>query len=213
MQAAAQAPSQQEPFNWVADPWTQNLHAGVDEVGIGPLAGPVTAAAVLLNPNAPIEGLRDSKQLSAAKREQLAKRIKQSALSWCLGWASVSEIDELNILRASHLAMCRAVEGLDILPNMILVDGNKTPNMVLPVVAVVRGDRRIPQISAASILAKVARDKLMHELDEQYCGYGFAKHKGYPTKFHIRALGQIGASPVHRQSFAPVRKVTMKPNE
>ena len=188
-------------------PWTQGLQAGVDEVGIGPLAGPVYAAAVLLDPAQPIEGLHDSKVLTAKKREMLALEIQEKAQSWAIAQASVEEIDRLNILRASHLAMQRAVNNLAVRPHMIYVDGNKAPHMELPVVAVVQGDKRIPQISAASIIAKVARDTAMANLDEQFPGYGFAKNKGYPTKQHFAALKSIGATTVHRRSFAPVRAV------
>ena len=179
----------------------------MDEVGIGPLAGPVVAAVVLLDPNRPIQGLQDSKVLSAKKRQLLAPRIYERALAFAIACASVEEIDAINILQASHLAMQRAVDKLTVAPNMILVDGNKMPKFVLPCVAVVKGDRRVPQISAASIIAKVHRDQLMRTLDGRYPGYGFAKHMGYPTKQHFGALQQLGATPVHRRSFAPVRAV------
>lgn len=194
-------------FGAEQQPWTQGLQAGVDEVGIGPLAGPVYAAAVLLDPAQPIEGLVDSKVLNARKREKLSVEIKAKAQSWSIASASVEEIDRLNILRASHLAMQRAVADLDVRPHVIYVDGNKAPHMELPVVAVVQGDRRIPQISAASIIAKVARDDLMARLDLEYPGYGFSGNKGYPTKQHFAALQSNGATPVHRRSFAPVRAV------
>lgn len=200
-----------ELFNGDRTPWTQGLQAGVDEVGIGPLAGPVVAAAVLLNPALPIEGLNDSKVLSAKRRTFLAMAIKSQALSWAIASASVEEIDRLNILRASHVAMVRAIEQLTPAPDMVYVDGNKAPHMRFPVVAVVQGDKRVPQISAASIIAKVERDRQMTTLDDQYPGYGFARHKGYPTKFHFHALQQLGATPIHRRSFAPVQAVLQNP--
>lgn len=181
------------------------MQAGVDEVGIGPLAGPVYAAAVVLDPARPITGLQDSKRLSSKQRESLAQNIKTACLSWSLGRASVAEVDRLNVLRASHLAMQRAVEGLSHRPDAVLVDGNKKPPLSYPVSAIVRGDGRVPQISAASILAKVARDEEMIRLNERYPGYGFASHKGYPTRQHVAALQELGVSAAHRQSFAPVR--------
>ena len=207
MQAATQQPLQSSLFEYSSDPWSQGLQAGVDEVGIGPLAGPVVAAAVLLDPNRPIEDLKDSKILSAKKREQLASVIRDRALCWALGWASVAEVDALNVLCASHVAMQRACSKLTTAPVMVFVDGNKTPSFSVPCVAVVQGDKRIPQISAASIIAKVARDEFMVELESAYPGYGFAQHKGYPTKQHCAALKQLGATPHHRRSFAPVREV------
>ena len=207
MQAAAQQPLQTSIFEYSSDPWSQGLQAGVDEVGIGPLAGPVVAAAVLLDPNRPIKNLKDSKILSAKKREQIAWVIRDRALCWALGWASVAEVDELNVLRASHVAMQRACIKLTTAPVMVFVDGNKTPSFSVPCVAVVQGDKRIPQISAASIIAKVARDEIMVKLDGCYPGYGFAQHKGYPTKQHCAALNALGATPHHRHSFAPVREV------
>jgi ribonuclease HII len=188
------------------DIWNSSTQAGVDEVGIGPLAGPVTACAVLLDPNRPIGGLNDSKVLTARRREALSVQIEQCALDFALGWADVAEIDRYNILRASHLAMTRALSGLKIEPVLVLVDGNKTPCLPMACIAVVKGDGRVPQISAASILAKVARDRFMQELDLQYPQYGFAQHKGYPTKSHVTALERYGATPVHRRSFAPVRR-------
>ena len=177
---------------------------GVDEVGIGPLAGPVVAAAVLLDVNKPIAGLNDSKKLSAKRRQSLSDEILERALSFGIGWANETEIDKLNILKASHLAMRRAVAQLKIEADVIFVDGNKTPDFVQPCVAVVKGDRRVPQISAASIIAKVARDSYMLEMDLAYPQYGFAKHMGYPTKMHVRALQENGACPIHRRSFRPV---------
>ena len=206
---AALEPSQVQSSLFEADdqPWLIRDHAGVDEVGIGPLAGPVVAAAVLLDPEQPIDALNDSKLLSARKREAIAVTIREQALGWALGWASEQEVDELNVLRASHIAMQRAVAGLAAVPSMVWVDGNKTPDLPMPCVAVVQGDKLVPQISAASILAKVARDQHMVALDAACPGYGFAQHKGYPTKAHLAALADLGASAHHRRSFAPVRKV------
>ncbi|MEM7000581.1 MAG: ribonuclease HII [Pseudomonadota bacterium] len=181
-------------------------HAGVDEVGIGPLAGPVIAAAVVLDPERSIEGLTDSKALSAKKREALAEEIKSAALAWAIAAADEAEIDHLNILQASHLAMRRAIDALKIVPPGAFVDGNKVPALGVPTVAVVKGDRLVPQISAASIIAKVERDSIMLELDKRFPAFGFAKHKGYPTKAHFAALETHGVSPVHRRSFAPVAK-------
>lgn len=182
--------------------------AGVDEVGRGPLAGPVVAGAVILQPNARLEGLRDSKRLSARQRESLAVQIKEQAWCWSLGRAEVAEIDRLNILRASHLAMQRAVGHLDLLPGLLLVDGNLLPNFSIAAVAVVRGDARVPQISAASIIAKVARDAEMVRLARIYPGYGLEKHKGYGTLAHLAALERLGPCPLHRRSFAPIRQRT-----
>lgn len=178
--------------------------AGVDEVGRGPLVGDVVTAAVILDPNKPIEGLADSKKLSEKKRNLLAEQIKSQALSWCIASASVDEIDELNILHATMLAMSRAVAGLHVMPNFVFVDGNKMPKLPMPAQTVVKGDARVQQISAASIIAKVARDEQMIALDEQFPQYGFAKHKGYPTKDHMQALKQFGAISHHRKSFKPV---------
>jgi len=186
------------------------LTAGVDEAGRGPLAGPVYAAAVILDPDRPIPGLRDSKQLSAAARERLEPRIRQEALAWSVAWADAEEIDALNILRATHLAMRRALVGLRIRPGHVAVDGNRLPPLAdlgLRGEAIVKGDSLVPAISAASILAKCARDALVHRLDERYPGYRFGEHKGYPTAAHLEALRERGASPVHRRSFAPVRAV------
>jgi len=181
--------------------------AGVDEVGRGPLAGPVIAAAVILDGNRRIEGLRDSKELSARKRVVLAESIRRHALAWSLGRAEPEEIDRLNILQASMLAMQRAVAGLAIEPTSVLVDGNQSPLLSYPVRTVVGGDRLIPAISAASILAKVCRDAEMEDIEAQYPGYGFAQHKGYPTSAHLLALALLGPCPLHRRSFAPVRKL------
>lgn len=184
-----------------------NLIAGVDEVGRGPLVGAVVTAAVILDPKNPIEGLNDSKKLSEKKREKLAEEIKEKALCWSLGRAEVEEIDELNILHATMLAMQRAVQGLSIQPDFVLVDGNRTPEFPMPAEAIVKGDGLIAEISAASIIAKVARDNEMKELDAQYPEYGFAKHKGYPTKLHFEKLEEFGATPFHRKSFAPVKRI------
>ncbi len=181
--------------------------AGVDEAGRGPLAGEVVAAAVILDPLRPIEGLRDSKKLTAARREELALQIREQSLAWAIGSASVAEIDELNILHASLLAMKRAVEALDPQPQYVLVDGNRLPRWHYESQAVVGGDDLVPAISAASILAKVHRDRVLTELEALYPGYGFASHKGYSTAAHLLALETLGASPVHRRSFAPVKKV------
>lgn len=180
------------------------LIAGVDEVGRGPLAGPVVAAAVILDPARPIAGLADSKTLSPLRREQLAVEIRAKALAWALGRAEVAEIDRLNILQASLLAMQRAIAALSIVPDQALVDGNRCPLLACPCRAIVRGDATVPAISAASILAKVARDAEMGELHERYPRYGFAQHKGYPTAAHRDALRRFGPCPEHRRSFAPV---------
>lgn len=184
-----------------------HLIAGVDEVGRGPLVGAVVTAAVILDPNNPIEGLADSKKLSEKKRLLLAEEIKAKALCWSLGRAEPEEIDQLNILHATMLAMQRAVAGLNIQPDFVLVDGNRIPTLPMPAQAVIKGDSLVAEISAASILAKVARDQEMAELDVQYPEYGFAKHKGYPTKLHFEKLEQLGATPFHRKSFAPVKKI------
>ncbi len=179
--------------------------AGVDEVGRGPLAGDVVAAAVILDPGRPIAGLRDSKKLSAARREQLATEIRERALAWSVARATVAEIDQLNILQASLLAMHRAVQGLDPQPDYVLVDGNRLPRWDYASEPVVKGDDRVPAIAAASILAKVQRDGELLELERQYPGYGFAAHKGYPTASHLEALRSLGVTPVHRRTFGPVR--------
>lgn len=181
--------------------------AGVDEVGRGPLAGEVVAAAVILDPLNPVEGLRDSKKLSASRREELAVLIRERALAWSIASATVAEIDELNILQASLLAMHRAVRALDPQPGYVLVDGNRLPRWDYPSQPVVRGDDRVPAIAAASILAKVNRDNTLIALESQYPGYGFAAHKGYPTAAHLRALETLGVTPEHRRSFGPVKKL------
>jgi ribonuclease HII len=188
---------------------TITLIAGVDEVGRGPLVGDVVTAAVILNPSHPIEGLKDSKKLSASKREFLSEQIQQYALAWALGRASVQEIDELNILHATMLAMKRAVDALGTAPDKVLVDGNRCPNWSYPSEAIVKGDSLYPQIAAASIIAKVARDKEMLNLHNQHPEYGFDKHKGYPTAQHMSALLQYGALSSHRRSFKPVQNVLM----
>ncbi|MFZ7234658.1 ribonuclease HII [Avibacterium avium] len=183
------------------------LIAGVDEVGRGPLVGAVVTAAVILDPNNPIEGLTDSKKLSHKKRLALAEEIKQKAKAWALGRAEPEEIDELNILHATMLAMQRAVNQLKITPHFVLVDGNRIPPLSMPAQAVVKGDSLVAEISAASILAKVARDLEMEELDKRYPQYAFAQHKGYPTKLHLEKLAEHGPLPQHRRSFAPVKKL------
>ena len=185
------------------------LIAGVDEVGRGPLCGDVVTAAVILDPNKPIEGLTDSKKLSEKKREALFDIIKQNALAWCVARASVDEIDELNILHATMLAMQRAVAGLNIKPNYVLVDGNRCPNFGIRTQAVVKGDLLVAEISAASILAKVTRDREMVELDKLYPQYGLAKHKGYPTKDHLNAIEQHGVNHLYRKSFAPIKRLLL----
>ncbi len=183
------------------------LVAGVDEAGRGPLAGPVVAAAVILDDRQPIAGLADSKVLSPRRRELLFDEIRAKALACCIAEASVEEIDRLNILQASLLAMRRAVEGLRLVPRRVLVDGNQLPTLNMPAAAIVSGDAKVPSISAASILAKVYRDRLCLVLDRDFPDYGFAAHKGYPTSAHLAALRQHGACPVHRRSYAPVRAV------
>lgn len=183
------------------------LIAGVDEVGRGPLAGPVVAAAVILDPARPIEGLADSKKLGEARREALAEEIREQALAWALGRCEPQEIDRLNILQASLLAMRRAVLALDPAPAHALIDGNRCPELPCTAEAIVKGDATEPAISAASILAKVARDREMVALDRAFPDYGFAGHKGYPTADHLAALQRVGPCAHHRQSFAPVRRL------
>ncbi len=182
------------------------LIAGVDEVGRGPLAGPVVAAAVILDPDRPIEGLADSKKLTEKRRERLSELILERALAWSIARAEVEEIDRINILQASLLAMQRAVQALDPQAEFALIDGNRCPQLACPSQAVVKGDSRVAAISAASIIAKVARDREMVAMDEQYPGYGLAKHKGYPSKLHMEALQTLGVTPIHRRSYAPVRR-------
>ena len=181
--------------------------AGVDEAGRGPLAGPVVAAAVILDPERPIAGLDDSKKLSARRREALALEIRAHALAWCVAEASVEEIDSLNILQATFLAMRRAVLGLSTHPELVLVDGNQLPDFGLPARAIIGGDASEAAISAASILAKTHRDAMMAAADADFPGYGFARHAGYGTAQHMAALAELGACPLHRRSFAPVRRV------
>ncbi|NVZ11034.1 ribonuclease HII [Allochromatium humboldtianum] len=182
------------------------LIAGVDEAGRGPLAGPVCAAAVILDPARPIAGIGDSKKLSPARRERLEPLIREQALAWSVAWASAEEIDRLNILQATLLAMRRAVESLRIRPVKVLIDGNRCPELDIAAEAIVGGDGSVPAIGAASILAKVARDRLMLELDTECPGYGFAKHKGYPTREHLEAIDRLGPCRWHRFSFAPLSK-------
>jgi len=182
------------------------LFAGVDEVGRGPLVGAVVTAAVILDPARPIVGLADSKKLSEKRRLALYDEIVEKALSWSLGRAEPVEIDQLNILHATMLAMQRAVAGLHIAPDMVLIDGNRCPKLPMRSLAVVKGDSRVAEISAASILAKVTRDREMTELDAIFPDYGFAQHKGYPTAFHLEKLAVLGATEHHRRSFAPVRR-------
>jgi len=181
--------------------------AGVDEVGRGPLAGDVVAAAVILDPRRPIAGLRDSKKLSQRRRVQLAQLIRDNALAWAVARATVAEIDEINILQASLLAMHRAVEALDPQPGYVLVDGNRLPRWQYAAEPVIKGDDRVPAIAAASILAKVQRDSELVALEQEYPGYGFAAHKGYPTAAHLQALHTLGVTPVHRRSFSPVKNL------
>ena len=195
----------------VALPWdVPGLVAGVDEAGRGPLAGPVVAAAVILDDLKPIPGLADSKTLSARQRERLSEAIHARALCFSVAHASVEEIDQLNILQATLLAMRRAVMGLRLKPNKVLVDGNRLPTLDIMAEAVVQGDRKVPAISAASILAKVARDRWCLEIDAEYPAYGFAAHKGYGTAQHLEALKRHGATPWHRRSFSPVAQVLLR---
>lgn len=184
----------------------EGLVCGVDEAGRGPLAGPVVAAAVILDPSKPIQGLNDSKKLSEKKRALLALEIREKALAWCVAEATVEEIDRLNILQASLLAMQRAVAGLAVRPQKALIDGNRCPVLPMPAEAIVQGDGKNAAIAAASILAKTVRDAGMLELHARYPEYGFDRHMGYPTAAHFAALAQYGASPVHRKSFAPVAR-------
>ncbi len=185
----------------------EELVAGVDEVGRGPLCGPVVTAAVILDPRRPIEGLNDSKKLTEARREALFDEICEKALAWCIARAEVHEIDRLNILHATMLAMQRAVEGLSVTPRLALIDGNRCPQLAVPSAPVIQGDGQVPAIAAASILAKVSRDREMCALDLCYPGYGLAAHKGYPTPHHLEALQRLGPTIIHRRSFAPVRNL------
>jgi ribonuclease HII len=198
--------ARQASFEWTG----LLLTAGVDEAGRGPLAGPVVAAAVILDSSRPIAGLADSKVLAPARRAELAVTIRAQCLAWALGWADAAEIDTLNILQATMLAMRRSLAALSVPPQHVIVDGNRCPDLgglafECTVEAVVKGDALVPSVSAASILAKVARDEHMQVLDGRYPGYGLAGHKGYPTAVHIAALRRLGPSPVHRRSFAPVQ--------
>jgi ribonuclease HII len=185
--------------------YASEVICGVDEAGRGPLAGPVFAAAVILNPARPIDGLRDSKKLTEARRDELAIEIKANALAWSIAQCSEDEIDTLNILQATMLAMRRAVEGLRLAPTLALIDGNRCPVISIRSEAIVKGDDKVPAISAASILAKTARDAALLVLHGQYPNYGFDQHKGYPTEMHLERLRLHGVSPVHRKSYAPVR--------
>jgi len=184
----------------------REMIAGVDEVGRGPLAGPVVTAAVILDPSKPIIGLNDSKKLTEKARARLAIEIKEKALAWSFGRAEVEEIDDINILQATMLAMQRAVAALVIKPTRVLVDGNRTPDFGIPAEAIIKGDGKIAEISAASIIAKVCRDTEMSDMDNIYPGYDFYKHKGYGTKIHLSALEKLGVCHIHRKSFAPVKK-------
>ena len=191
----------------MALPWdAPGLLAGVDEAGRGPLAGPVVAAAVILDWDRPIEGLADSKILTGKTRDRLFDEIHAKSLCFCIAQASVQEIDELNILQATMLAMRRAVEGLRLIPQKVLIDGNRIPVMKFPAEPIVKGDAKIKEISAASILAKVHRDRICQQLHEAYPDYGFDIHKGYPTVAHLKALQRFGPCPEHRRSFGPVRR-------
>lgn len=183
------------------------LIAGVDEVGRGPLVGDVVAAAVILDPANPIQGLTDSKKLSEKRRQQLSEEIKEKALAWCIASASTDEIDQINILHASMLAMQRSVEGLTPQPDHVKVDGNRCPKIGISVEAIVKGDAKVAEIGAASIIAKVFRDQQMIELDKAHPEYGFAKHKGYPTAEHLKLLQQYGVLPQYRRSFGPVKRL------
>jgi ribonuclease HII len=197
--------SSQSALLFSLDDYEGEIICGVDEAGRGPLAGPVMAAAVILDPAHPIEGLRDSKKLSEAQRDALAIEIKKHALAWAVAEASEKEIDDLNILQASMLAMRRAVEALKVTPSLALIDGNRCPVMAVRSEAIVKGDDKVPAISAASILAKTARDHALAKLHIEYPHYAFDQHKGYPTALHLARLKEFGVSPVHRKSYAPVR--------
>lgn len=187
--------------------YVDEVICGVDEAGRGPLAGAVYAAAVILDPAQPIDGLRDSKKLTELRREALAEEIKAKSLAWSIAYCTEAEIDELNILQASMLAMRRAVESLAVAPTLALIDGNRCPVMKVRSEAIVQGDDKVPAISAASILAKTARDESLRLLHAQYPQYAFDQHKGYPTSLHLERLRIHGVSPVHRKSYAPVREL------
>jgi ribonuclease HII len=188
------------------------LVAGVDEAGRGPLAGPVVAAAVILDPLRPIDGLADSKILSERKRDSLFEIIKTVALSWSVGVASVEEIDEINILQATLLAMQRAVHGLTIQPDEVLIDGNRLPDLLIPALAIVKGDSKVKAISAASIVAKVLRDRMMVDYHKKYPDFSFHLHKGYGTQQHLTEIEQFGILPIHRKTFNPVRTMILQQN-
>lgn len=187
--------------------YASEVICGVDEAGRGPLAGPVYAAAVILDPARPIDGLRDSKKLTEAKRDELAIQIKAYSLAWAIAKCSESEIDRLNILQASMLAMRRAIKALKVAPTLALIDGNRCPVIPIKSEAIIQGDDKVPAISAASILAKTARDAALIKLHKRYPHYGFDQHKGYPTELHLERLRMHGVSPVHRKSYAPVREL------
>lgn len=195
--------AEQVPLAWDAP----GLVAGVDEAGRGPLAGPVVAAAVILDDHAPIKGLADSKKLTALRREKLFDEIRAKALCCSVALATVEEIDRLNILQATMLAMQRAVKGLRLKPTKVLVDGNRLPVLDVVAEAIVSGDALVPAISAASILAKVTRDRMLDDMHQQHPGYGFDRHKGYGTAEHLRALRELGPLPEHRRTFAPVAQL------
>jgi len=204
--AAARWPGPEDPARFVDPSWDGSGIAGVDEAGRGPLAGPLAVAAVILDPSRRIEGLADSKVLTEAAREALFPRIQAQALAFSIVRVEAFEIDRINILQATLAGMRHAVEALPIAPSKVLVDGNRIPpGLALPAEAIVKGDAKVAAIAAASILAKVARDRWMHEFDAQHPGYGFAVHKGYPTPAHLDALRRLGPCPAHRRSFAPVR--------
>ncbi|MYZ53058.1 ribonuclease HII [Malikia spinosa] len=207
MRSSKSLPLEQAAFDWE----TPALVAGVDEAGRGPLAGPGVAAAVILDERQPIAGLADSKKLSAARRDQLYDEIRAKALCCCVAQASVEEIDRLNILQATLLAMQRAVAGLRLKPGLVLVDGNRLPLLEMRAEAIVKGDAKVAAISAASILAKVTRDRGLELLDQHYPQYGFARHKGYGTAEHLQALRLHGPCPEHRRSFAPVAQAERSP--
>ena len=194
-------------------PIVDGLLAGVDEAGRGPLVGNVVAAAVILDKNMPVDGLADSKKLSAKRREQLAEQIRERAIAWSVISIDAAEIDRINILQATMLAMKQSVEQLAVVPEHVFIDGNRCPDINVPATAIVKGDARVAEISAASILAKVERDAQMLALHETYPQYGFDKHKGYPTKAHFEALAEYGPCPQHRRSYAPVRRAEARSEE
>ena len=194
-------------------PVVEGMLAGVDEAGRGPLVGNVVAAAVILDPGKPVDGLNDSKKLSARRREQLAEQIRETAIAWSVVSIDSEQIDRINILHATMLAMQQAVEQLTVQPARVFIDGNRCPDVNVPATAIVKGDARVAEISAASILAKVERDAQMQTLHESYPQYGFDKHKGYPTKAHFEALAEHGPCPEHRRSYGPVRKALERARE